>query len=833
MQQDIDTIKSEIKENIEALIYNKKLVEAKVLIDEYAKMVPDDIDIYSLDAEIAIMLSKLEEAEEIIRCGLKRDNNNYDLLYNLAFVYEIKEEFEDALKYYRIVFWNTKDDNLKLNIKNVVKKILILINSEDTSKDFLDISKRMKKCLILCHFYSVYTKEFLEKLHTSIEFDILTTDNSYKTNVSEDALDNVYLYKDLEEMYNILNNYDKYDIIHIHYLTPYYSDLAEKIRSKCNKLVITIWGSDFYRTTNEQKKQQMKLIETADIITFDNEVTCDEFLQYYGENLRTKTKINRFGLTALEYIDNLKSTEKVIKEEFGLPEDSIVITCGYNANQAHNHLEIIKSLKHFKNRLPKNLYYIFPMTYSRNQTYCNKVKKELYNSGLKYLILEEFMNFDEIAKLTKVTDIMVQVQTTDTLSATMQEHMYNGNVVITGSWLPYQPLKKEGLYFLDISSLDKLGKKLEYAVKNLSTIKGRTEKNKHIIWNYSSWEKTIDLWLSLYENNSTYIGEKKFDHKEFWNNRYLNKYTIESAGYMGLGEEYNEYLYKSKLEILQYVVKKFNIYLSKERVLELGPGTGIFTDYFYNKSVGKYKGVDISDVAVKKLSEKYRRFCFETGDISELNKQDINEKYDVIFSAGVFLHLIEKNKFAEALKNVSLLLEENGYFIQIDPITLIGSKIDSPYNKLIDITELKEELKINNLEIVNMIPTAFFMENPFDYKMLSEVGERAISAFNNIYSYFSSSNNSQEYKNLITKLIYLADKMCLLKFNNGLTSKFLIIRKISNSEYLNVEINEIWDIKDLQNEINQLKELLNGKIDDNYLKLIFRDVNYIIGEKII
>lgn len=96
MHQDENKIKKQIKENINLLIENGEVEKAKTLINEYRKMIPNDIDIYSIDAVIAIMQGNLKMAEEVIQDGLKVDDNNFDLLYNLAYVCQQKGEYNRA-----------------------------------------------------------------------------------------------------------------------------------------------------------------------------------------------------------------------------------------------------------------------------------------------------------------------------------------------------------------------------------------------------------------------------------------------------------------------------------------------------------------------------------------------------------------------------------------------------------------------------------------------------------------------------------------------------------------------------------------------------------------
>lgn len=515
MKNDMDLLKKQLKENIQKLIDAGNLEEAKALVEQYENIAINDVEAYSINAVILIMESKLDEAESVLKHGLNIDEDNFDLNYNLGYLYNEKNEYELSLQFYKKAYISSDNDDMKVNIKELIRTILLKLDKNISIDELLNNLQKIKnntqRYLILCHFYSVYTKEFIEKIHahTNIKFDLLTMGNNYKKSVNHKAINNIYVYSNLNEMYEFLSSTEKYDIIHIHFLTPFYGEIDKQIRNKCNNLIITIWGTDFYRTNKQQKDQQRTLIEMSDNITFDNDVTLNEFVNYYGENNRNKSRINRFGLTVLEYIKNVKNVKNVeIKKEFRVPENSIVVTCGYNANCAHNHLKIIKSLKQVINKLPENMYYIFPMTYSRDEEYCRKVKGELAKSGLKYIVLENFMNFHQMAKLAKATDVMIQLQTTDTLSATMQENMYSGNIVVTGSWLPYKPLKQVGAFFLEVSSVNKIGKKLVDVVKNIESYKKKCNKNSEIIWNFSAWENVIIEWEKLYD-----LKEKNFLYK--------------------------------------------------------------------------------------------------------------------------------------------------------------------------------------------------------------------------------------------------------------------------------------------------------------------------------
>jgi Glycosyltransferases, probably involved in cell wall biogenesis len=89
----MEEYKIKVKTAISELVNSSKLNEAKELISEYEKTIKNDLEVYSIKAVIFIMENKLEQAEEILKQGLMVDSEYYDLLYNMAFVQELKENY--------------------------------------------------------------------------------------------------------------------------------------------------------------------------------------------------------------------------------------------------------------------------------------------------------------------------------------------------------------------------------------------------------------------------------------------------------------------------------------------------------------------------------------------------------------------------------------------------------------------------------------------------------------------------------------------------------------------------------------------------------------------
>ncbi len=381
------------------------------------------------------------------------------------------------------------------------------------------------KILILSDIDDVFTLNYVKELKLKIDcsVDIYTApiekseyinqfihyfNNIYEicSNDKDTVIDYIpkirgYFYK--KKIIHQFNKLDNYDIIHIFFLSRKYVFFAKEILRKCKKLVISIYGSDFYRAKWWGKTIQYPIIKYADRITFSNKQTLEEFRKFFKNIDKDKLKIKGFGSAPLGILRNIENiSKKECKASFNIPINTLVVTCGYNATVAQQHISIIKSIENIKDKLPANILFIFPFTYGLNREYFLKVKDLLDKSNLNYRVLTDFLSDYEVAQLRKASDIMINLQISDQLSASMQESLYTGNIVITGDWLPYKILEEKGIFMLKVSSVGEVGEKLLYSVNNSRNLKESCKGNSQIIWNISSWDKKINDWIHMYSEMS-------------------------------------------------------------------------------------------------------------------------------------------------------------------------------------------------------------------------------------------------------------------------------------------------------------------------------------------
>jgi glycosyltransferase involved in cell wall biosynthesis len=94
-----EKIKS-VKSKIEKLIEEGRLGEAKFALDKYNTKMPGDQDICSMYAVIHIIEGELENAEKVLLEGLEKDSVHFDLLFNLAYIYEQRGQLRQAVDLY-------------------------------------------------------------------------------------------------------------------------------------------------------------------------------------------------------------------------------------------------------------------------------------------------------------------------------------------------------------------------------------------------------------------------------------------------------------------------------------------------------------------------------------------------------------------------------------------------------------------------------------------------------------------------------------------------------------------------------------------------------------
>lgn len=241
-------------------------------------------------------------------------------------------------------------------------------------------------------------------------------------------------------------------------------------RRKYGKLILSYWGGDIEDRSPSLIKLREKCFRLADAITVTVEQTYREFQEIYGEQFNSKLRICRFATDGLSCIHLLagQMTRQQCRDNYAIPADKIVITCGYSAYAAQHQDQCLEIIDTLDEDIKKRLVVMVPMQYGRfDMSYIERVKFIAERSNLDVRILEEFVPFEKSVQLAISTDIYLHLRDTDAFSNALKEHVYSSSSIIKGDWLHYPELTDMGAEMRSIVSFDELKQALNEVISQV------------------------------------------------------------------------------------------------------------------------------------------------------------------------------------------------------------------------------------------------------------------------------------------------------------------------------------------------------------------------------
>ena len=305
----------------------------------------------------------------------------------------------------------------------------------------------------------------------------------------------------------VLSQIQDYDIIDIHSYSLFYNEIIPTIKKSGKPLIIMIWGSDFYRASAEDLEAKRLGFTLADIVHLESEqVRCD-FIKVYPE-YKNKTYVVQFGLNQLDWLKQametpLSATTLIDNQLFN---HKLIVTCGYNGSKGQQHLKMVEAINQQPDIIKSKIHVIIPFTYGGDNHYKNEISCALNQGHISYTILDKHLSDEQMVELRRISHITVNIQITDSFSASIQEHFMAGSVQIIGDWLPYDVFYNQGLYALK-TSIERLKEAITEVINNYSQYLALCKNNQNIIYRFSAWSYIVPKWVALY--NYVYQQEQQ------------------------------------------------------------------------------------------------------------------------------------------------------------------------------------------------------------------------------------------------------------------------------------------------------------------------------------
>ena len=293
----------------------------------------------------------------------------------------------------------------------------------------------------------------------------------------------------------ISQEFNKADIVNIHYVEKSYVQYSKELKKRSAKLMVTFWGSDFLRADRARRSKYIPLLTACDEISMVEGIQ-EKFKQYYKQ-FEKKVRTSFFGLSQLDVIKNVNVSDiQRFKSKYNLTKEAIFITIGYNASPAQQHLLLIDKLSNLNDVLKTKIHILVPLTYGGDDVYKKQINKRLNDSHINYTLFTSFLSETELACLSKTSIITLNIQQTDAFSGSISESIFAGNVVLVGDWLPYDVYKKWGVKIFKID-LNNLESKLIDVIENFDAYVEKVNGNSNKVYYKLSWESLLPDWQKL------------------------------------------------------------------------------------------------------------------------------------------------------------------------------------------------------------------------------------------------------------------------------------------------------------------------------------------------
>lgn len=294
----------------------------------------------------------------------------------------------------------------------------------------------------------------------------------------------------------IKSTFINYDVIDFQYYNSLYYSLIPLAKKIGKKVKINLWGSDLFRTTSKDRMNQFNGYKLADGIQV---ATLPMYEKLSKEIPDFKNKINILPFGNQKLSDFSRHFDDPVENSF-LPnydKYKLMVVLGYNGSNAQQHRIMIEALNRFPKDVQSELYVVLPMTYGLSTTYLAEIKAAITVGSYSYDILENSLTDKQIFDLRRLSNLTVNIQTTDAFSGSLQEHILCGNVLLVGDWLPYSMMKNAGIFYLT-TSIERLPETLFDAIKNYKSYRTQCQHNQEKMYNLSSWNVLAEEWKKMY-----------------------------------------------------------------------------------------------------------------------------------------------------------------------------------------------------------------------------------------------------------------------------------------------------------------------------------------------
>jgi 2-polyprenyl-3-methyl-5-hydroxy-6-metoxy-1,4-benzoquinol methylase len=265
---------------------------------------------------------------------------------------------------------------------------------------------------------------------------------------------------------------------------------------------------------------------------------------------------------------------------------------------------------------------------------------------------------------------------------------------------------------------------------------------------------------------------KEYIPEKYWEELLSKDFSLSGVGYQGLGKNYNKWLYRARKRIMGWFLRKYPLNIKDINILDIGCGTGFYVEFWEKKGAIQLTGMDLTRKSVTELSKKYDLYKFFRGNIGD-NELKLNEKFDLITAFDVLFHIVDEERFDNAIRNIGNMARPEAIILISD--NFLRKPRPSGFNQAHRTLEQYERAFLKNrIEILDLKPIFYLMNGPIDirndffFKLYSRL-------WCTVMSYMVRYEVIGE---MLGSVLYIIDGMLIKVFKNSITTELLVCRKL-------------------------------------------------------
>jgi len=167
------------------------------------------------------------------------------------------------------------------------------------------------------------------------------------------------------------------------------------------------------------------------------------------------------------------------------------------------------------------------------------------------------------------------------------------------------------------------------------------------------------------DRRSASMPDTNFDASAYWKDRLEQRFDLTGVGFKRRSAAYNRWVYRVRTDLLDDLFERHEWSSEGKAVLDVGCGTGYFIDHWSKRQARPIVGVDVTEVSVERLTERFPEAEFECADITAPDLT-LNGTFDYISVFDVLYHVVDDRRFEQAVQNLSRLCRPGSKVIITD-----------------------------------------------------------------------------------------------------------------------------------------------------------------------